>query len=566
MTKASELKYKRYTIEEGKRAFALFKDAVSRATTADEVLRARDAFLTEIGHYKTATALANCRFTLNTRDEFYQGEVDYYDEVGPEISSLMTEFASIMLTSPYRAELEVRLNPEIYKSYEVQCKAFSPLIVEDAKKENSLVTEYSKLMSEMEFEFEGKKLPLSSLRGYLTHEDRCVRRSAAEAIGRGLEKNCEKLDGIFDELVKVRTVMARKMGYANFIELGYHRMGRTGYNREMVEKFRDNVKNTLVPVVLRLKENLRERFGWERVMFYDDDIYLEGEAPDPIVDTEGIFKAAVEMYDEMSELTGKFMRKMIDTEAFDVEARDGKWGGGFCTSFPDYNQSFILANFNGTAADLDVITHEFGHALAYDFVFKEGDRELDLGGMETAECHSMSMEFLAWPYMEKFLGSRADSYRLKHMLDALSFIPYGVIVDEFQHEVYSHPEYTPKKRKELYCRLEEKYRPYISYSSIPYLEEGTRWQYQMHIYETPFYYIDYCLAGTVAFGFLVKSREDYKAAFEDYIAFIRKGGTEPFQKLVSDAGIASPFKDGALDKVAESALKIERELSEKLKA
>ncbi len=566
MTKVSELKYQRYTVEDAKRAFAIFKEAAERATSADDVLAAREALLTEIRHYSTATALANCRFTLNTRDEFYQGEVDYYDEVGPEISTLMTEFAAIMLDSPYRSELEARLNPQTYKMYEVQRKAFSPLIVEDAKKENALVTEYSKFMSEMEFEYNGRKLPLSSLRGYLTNTDRQVRRAACEAIGKGLGKNAEELDRIFDELVKVRTQMARKMGYADFVELGYHRMGRTGYDRKMVEKFRDNVKKTLVPVISELKEKIRVRLGWEKVMFYDDDVYLEGEAPDPIVDTEGIFKAAAEMYDEMSEITGSFMHEMLDAEAFDVESRDGKWGGGFCTAFPDYKQSFILANFNGTAADLDVITHEFGHALASDFVFKEGDPELEIGGMETAECHSMSMEFLTWPYMEKFFGSRADNYRLKHMLDALSFIPYGVIVDEFQHEVYSHPEYTPAERKALYRSLEEKYRPYISYDSLPYLEEGTRWQYQMHIYETPFYYIDYCLAGTVAFGFLVKSREDYKAAFNDYIAFVRKGGTEPFEKLVSDAGIMSPFKDGALDKVAESALKIEKELTEKLQA
>ena len=307
----------------------------------------------------------------------------------------------------------------------------------------------------------------------------------------------------------------------------------------------------------KIKEKTKDKLGIDKVMFYDNNIFTTGEAPDPKIDTAGIFSAAQEMYSEMSDITGNFMHDMLEAEAFDVESRDGKWGGGYCTGFDDYKQPFILANFNGTAADLDVITHEFGHALAAMFAYKNGDKELGIGGMETAECHSMSMEFFCYPFIEKFCGELAPKYRLKHMLDALSFIPYGVIVDEFQHEVYEHPEYTPRERKALYLRLEEKYRPYLSLDGIPYLSEGTRWQYQMHIYESPFYYIDYCLAQTVAFGFLVKSSEDYKAAFDAYIEFVKTGGKASFTELIERAGLNSPFRDGALSEMAEKILALE---------
>jgi len=255
---------------------------------------------------------------------------------------------------------------------------------------------------------------------------------------------------------------------------------------------------------------------------------------------------------------------MLEAEAFDVESREGKWGGGYCTAFPDYKQPFILANFNGTASDLDVITHEFGHALASNFVFNGGEREIGIGGMETAECHSMSMEFFAYPYAESFCGELSAKYKYKHLLSALTFIPYGVIVDEFQHEIYEKPEMTPEERKALWLRLEKKYRPYLSYDGIPYLEEGTRWQYQMHIYESPFYYIDYCLAQTVAFGFFARSREDYRAAFDAYLAFARRGGQDSFEELVEGAGLVSPFKDGALKEIAASVMKAVGELSEEL--
>ena len=291
-----------------------------------------------------------------------------------------------------------------------------------------------------------------------------------------------------------------------------------------------------------------------------DPVSVSGKTIRPIVNAEGIFTAAQEMYDDMDPVIGRFMRDMREAEAFDYEARDGKWGGGYCTSFAKFKQPFILANFNGSTGDVDVTTHEFGHALASHFMYEEGDIELGVGGMETAECHSMSMEFLAWKYMEKFFGEDADRYRRKHLLSSLSFIPYGVIVDEFQYEVYMHPEYTPAERNALYLSLEKKYRPYLSFEEIPYLENGTRWQYQMHIFESPFYYIDYCLAQTVALNFLFASQKDYRAALDAYVAFVRKGGTCAFGDLVEGAGLPSPFAEGGLRALGENAISLAEKL------
>ncbi len=560
ITKVKDMPYKRYTLEQGKAAFAEFENAAANAKCHSCLLSAREKFLEEMSHYETAASLSFCRYTLNTKDEFYKSEMDYYDTVGPEFSELLTKYADIMLNSPLRAELEKLLNKRIFTSFEVQKKTFSKDTIEDCKLENALVTEYSGLMSSMLFEYEGKEYPLASIRGYLTNSDREVRKAACEAIGKGLEKHKDELDRIYDELVKVRTKIAQKMGYKSFTELGYYRMGRMDYDRDMIESFRNNVKSSLVDVITRLKDEVKEELGLKQIMFYDNETYSLGKSPDPIIDAKGIFDAAKEMYDDMSPITSDFMHRMLEAEAFDTEARDGKWGGGYCTAFRDYKQPFVLANFNGTSADVDVMTHEFGHALASDFSFKEGDRELSIGGMETAECHSMSMEFFAWRYADKFFGHLTKAYKKKHLLSALSFIPYGVAVDEFQHVVYDNPDMSPKERNELWASLEAKYRPHLSYEGIPYLEEGTRWQYQMHIYEMPFYYIDYCLAQTVAFGFLLKSKENYDKAFSDYISFVRKGGQKSFGELVSDAGIASPFAKGALDDMAKRILNIAEEL------
>lgn len=555
-----DIPYKRYTIEEGRSAFEKAEKAMKEAAGVHSVLAAKKIFDDAAIEYATAVSLANCRFTLDTRNEFYTKEVEYYDQVSPLFEELSVKFNDLLLTTPFRKELELHINKRILQKAELSKKSFSPAVIEDCQKENALVTEYSKLMAGMTFLWQGKEIPLSALRGELENGDRDVRRECAIAIGKGLKKHEKELDGLYDRLVKIRTVIAHKLGYKSFTELGYYRMGRLDYDATMVKAFRDNVQKDLVPVVKELKERIARELDIDRITFYDDAIYSGGPVPKPLLDAKGIFQAAEEMYDDMNPEIGAFMHRMLEAEAFDVEAREGKWGGGYCTTFPKYKQPFILANFNGSCGDVDVITHEFGHALAANFVFYGGDMDLDVGGMETAECHSMSMEFLSWKYTEKFFGESANAYRKKHLLSSLSFIPYGVIVDEFQHEIYDHPDYTPEERKAVYRRLEEKYRPYMDFKDIPYIEEGTRWQYQMHIYETPFYYIDYCLAQTVALWFLVKSRENYQKALDDYLTFLKAGGQKSFEALLETAGIPSPFKEGSLKELSQKVLEIAEEL------
>ena len=561
--KVSEMPYKRITVEEFKEQAEKIIAKIKAAKSAEDLKAARDEYNKISEDVDTAASLANCRFTLNTRDEFYNAEMDYYDNAMPLFSEIENEYKKAMLDSPYRADAEKLINPRVFKGFEMSLKTFSPEVIEDLQQENALVTKYSKFMGELAFEFEGEKMPLSVLRGKLEDDSRDVRRKAAEAIGKTMEANADTFDEIFDGLVKIRTQIARKLGYKNFVELGYYRMGRVDYDEKMVASFRKSVETDLVPVVAQLKERIRNRLDLDKIMYYDDAISVTGEMPRPVIDTPAIFENALKMYHDMKPEIGDFMQRMLDAEAFDVEARDGKFGGGYCTTFAKYKQPFILANFNGTSGDIDVITHEFGHALAADYMFKFAEPDYPTG-METHECHSMSMEFLCHGWMDGFFGNGTEKYRYCHIVSALSFIPYGVIVDEFQHIVYEKPDLTPEERKAEYRKLEEKYRPYLSFEGIPYLEEGTRWQYQMHIYESPFYYIDYCLAQCVAFGFLCLARENFDSALEKYVDFLKSTGAVSFPELVEKAGLASPFSQGALEKtsgvIADVITELEKEI------
>ena len=428
----------------------------------------------------------------------------------------------------------------------------SPEIIEDMVEENKLISQYSKMMAAMEFEFRGEKLPRSMLMKHAKSPDRATRKETYEVLGNTLKAHSEELDNIFHQLVQVRDRMAKKMGYQNFVELGYYRMGRLCYGPEEVKKFRENVRRDIVPVVSRLRTEVGKRLGVDKLMIYDYDLIFPQGDPNPKGDKKEIFSAAKAMYHDMSKETGEFFDFMLETDAFDVESRKNKWGGGYCTNFMAYHQPFILANFNGTSGDVDVVTHEAGHAFAeYTIAHNKYMVELNVGGMETAETHSMSMEFFAWPYMEHFFGEDAERYKFMHLLDALSFLPYGTIVDDFQRQVYENPQWTPEERKAAWRKLEAEFRPHITFDGVPYLEEGTRWQYQMHIYETPFYYIDYCLAQTAALQFLLESRKDYDDAFSRYVRLLSQGGEKVFTDLLQEAGLKSPFKEGALKEVAQ---------------
>lgn len=558
--KISEMQYERVDKDS---VIEKIKDIISRtenAQSGDELLSLREEYNKLSEHVGTMARLASTRLNLNSRDEFYEKEMDYYNSALPEIQMYDVKFTKAFLASSHLEEAKKTLNPLVITMMELSLKCVDERILEEMQEENRLSTEYSKFVSELTYDFRGERLTLGALRKYMQDSDRKTRKEAYNALGKALGNNSEFLDGIYDKMVKVRDKMAKKLGYDNYVSLGYNLMQRTSYDKEAIKVFRENVLCDLVPVISKLKKKIANKLGIDEMKLYDDSTYFEID-PVPILDAAGILEAGKEMYHEMSRETCEFIDMMFESDAFDVMPREGKWTGGYMTFFPDYRQPFIFANFNGTTADVDVITHEAGHAFAYFVGRNEMTPELSLGGMETAESHSMSMEFFAWKYIDKFFGESADKYKYKHLFSALSFIPYGVIVDYFQEVVYENPEMTPAERNKLWLELEGKFRPYMNAKGIEYLETGTRWQYQNHIFQSPFYYIDYCLAQIVAFEFLQLSLKDYDGALRTYIDHARRTGNYTFTRLIEMAGLKSPFEKGALSEVAELCQKLLEELA-----
>ena len=376
-----------------------------------------------------------------------------------------------------------------------------------------------------------------------------------EAEGSFFDENREQFDQIFDQLVKNRTAQANALGFDSFVELGAIRRQRNCYTPADAAAFREQVVQDLVPLTVKLKQRQAKRLGipYEDFKFQDNALTFRDGSAAPQGTPEEIMEAGKTMYRELSPETAQFIDLMFDNDLFDVLAKEGKAPGGYCTGLPDYGYPFIFSNFNGTSGDVDVLTHEAGHAFA-DFIASQTVpvHALRCPSMEGAETHSMSMEFLTAPWHHLFFGDLTDKYELSHAEDALLFIPYGCLVDHFQEEVYRHPDMTPEERNQTWLRLEKLYRPYIDFDQLPFYSRGAGWQRQLHIYLYPFYYIDYCMAQVMSLQYFALSLQDRDQAWEKYMAFVKQGGTKTFVDLAHSVGLRSPLDAGCVRDVCQA--------------
>ena len=551
--KFSQMPYERPVFEEVE---AKLKDMLARfksASTAEEafaVFKEYDEYTNDVD---TTSTLAFVRNSLDTNDEFYDAEVEFWDETEPKLEEITQEFTAALLASPFRKDMEAAWGSLMFVNAEIELKTFKPEIVSDLQEENTLQTEYDKLIASAQIEFDGKTLTLAQIYPYYENPDRAVRKAAHEAVAAWFLSKAQQLDDIYDKLVKVRTTMAKKLGYKNFVELGYYRMTRNCYDKDMVAKFREGVEKHIVPIITKLKAAQAKRIGVDTIKVYDAEFnYPDGNAK-PQGTADDIIAHGQKMYHELSPETAEFIDVMLENELFDVLTRPGKSAGGYCTSLDKYKSTFIFANFNGTSTDVDVFTHEVGHALA-SYVAKDiYPTDLQNTPQETSEIHSMAMEFFTWPWMEGFFGPQTEKYYDSHLSGSLSFLPYGVMVDEFQHHIYENPDMTPAQRNAYWLELEAKYRPWLDLKDTPFNGEGRRWQNQLHLYVVPFYYIDYCLAGIVALSFWALIQKDSKQAWEKYMRLLGFAGTKTFVELLDDAGLPTPFEPDNIKAIADAA-------------
>lgn len=504
--------------------------------------------------YETWSSLVHLTFAQDTTDADAVAAREYADALAPEAATHETALKRRLLDDPDRAGLEALAGKHVVALWQTDITTFDSVIAAESEEESRLGARYTALLAGAKVSVRGQEANLSGLAPFAEDRDRSLRHEAEAARWSFFAAHGEELDSIYDGLVKLRTTMARKLGDATFTPLAYRRMRRLDYGPADVARYREAVAKHVTPLVARILDQRRARHGWDRLMYWDEALIDPAGNPKPIGDHDTLVAAAQEMFARMDPRLAAFYAMMRDGGFLDLKNRPGKAGGGFCTAFPTVGAPFIFANFNGTHHDIGVFTHEMGHA--FQCWESRGLPGVDTlwPTMEAAEIHSMGLEYLTHPHMGLLVGdTAADRYRAMHLISALMFLPYGVCVDHFQHEVYANPDATPAERHAMWQRLERLYMPWTDYGDLAYPAMGGRWQAKAHIYNSPFYYIDYTLALCVALQFWVWSRRDPQAALDAYVALCGRGGSMPFQGLVASTGLTSPFAPGALEAVVAEA-------------
>ena len=544
--KFNEYEYEHLDLEKIKAEFSRLIESFKKAKNMKGQVAAFDEIIKLRNHIETMQTLVSIRHSIDTNDEFYDKENEYMDEISPILFGFTNDFYKTLVNSKFKDELVEKYGKFLFDLAENTLKTFSPEIIPDAQEENRLSSKYSKLIASAKIDFDGKELNLSQMVPYTQSKDRNVRIEAAKKVAQFFAENQDEFDNIYDSLVKVRTRMAQKMGYKNFVEFGYKQLSRLEYDAKMVKGYRKQVLENIVPLHTELRERQGKRLGVEKLKFYDEAIKFNSGNADPHGSPEWILNNGKTMYKELSKETDEFFTFMTENNLLDLLSKKGKMSGGYCTYIPEHKAPFIFANFNGTSHDIDVLTHEAGHAFQ---VYQSRGFEVPeylWPSYEACEIHSMSMEFLTWPWMDLFFENDTDKYKFIHLSEALLFIPYGVTVDEFQHWVYENPEATPKERREKWLEIEKKYLPTRDYGEVEELKNGIFWFRQGHIFSSPFYYIDYTLAQVCAFQFWIKSRENREKAWQDYLNLCKLGGSKPFFELMKSANLKNPFEEGTL--------------------
>lgn len=545
----NEFKYERVNFELLEAAYNNCLEEMKEAANFEAFEGAVQKLYQLRNDFDTMSTLASVRFSIDMNDPFYSDENNFYDEVGPIMEGKVSKFYETLLASPFVENMKEKYGEHLINLATLTLSTFSEAIIEDLQEENRLNTLYGKLVGNAKIPFKDGVYNLSTMTPFLTATDREERKAAQLAVTAFFEDNEAEFDRIFDELVKLRHKMAETLGFSNYVELGYAKMNRTDYTASDVVKFREQVLEHIVPLRVKLNERQAKRLGLETMKYYDSSLtFLTGNAK-PAGDEAWMVEKAKKMYHELSPETDEFFTFMTEGGLLDLSSRDGKRPGGYCTYIPNYKSPFIFANFNGTTHDVEVLTHEAGHALqvylsrGYEFM------EYQWPTYEACEIHSMSMEYLTYPWMKEFFEADYDKFIFSHSSQPIKFIPYGVTVDEFQHWVYEHPEATPAARKQAWVDIESKYMPDIDYEDNDFLKRGGFWFRQGHIFRTPFYYIDYTLALTCAVQFFVKATNNREEAWSDYVRLCKEGGSKPFTELLKVAKLGSPFEEGTVASV-----------------
>ena len=563
--KFSEIEYTRPDFKKASKEIRLIIKQLEKANSYSEFKEAYMKIEELSKDLETMGTIASIRNTLDKTDAYYEEEMKYINRSGGLLSLTLLKLVKTILKSKYKEDIKKDYGEFLIQNLEMSQKIMSPKIILLMIRQGSLSQEYSKKVALCKTVFRGEECNFYGLLKHMQSTDRSERKEAFIAWANLYESVSDELDDIYTKLINLRVKIAKRLKFASYTDYAYIARGRYDYKQEDVYKFREAIKKYIVPLCVKLYDKQKEELGIDDLYWYDEELtFKEGNAI-PIGNEEELVLKAKQMYNELSSETGEFFNFMYEHQLFDLATRPGKHMGGYCTFLPKYKAPFIFSNFNGTSQDVDVLTHEAGHA----FESFLASRNIELSDQifstsEIDEIHSMSMEHFTYPFMDKFFGKNTDKYRYHHLVKSLEVIPYLVSVDAFQHAIYANPKMDARARRKVWHDIEKEFMPWRDYDGNKFLSEGGFWMQKQHIFLYPFYYVDYALAQMCAYQLFLRSLDTFSDAWKDYLNLCKAGGTKGYFDLLKVAKLESPFEEETIQSISERIEKVIEEFASKV--
>ena len=529
----------------------LYQEAIERVNHANdgddiiEILFEVDELSRRITDLLTATMI---RHTMDMEDEIYERDNRWYEENQPLFTKAILDFNDAIYNSPYKEYIESRIGQMFFVKTDVKKQTFCEENLPLEQRESELIFEYQNLIGSCNVEVMGEPMSFMGLQRLFTDENRDVRKAAHKAFSDFLASIEDDLERVWDELIKVRTQMGKNLGFDNYIPLAYLQRLRLTYGQEEVAEFRKQVLEEIVPLCSKLYDFQAKTLGLDELKAYDEKVIFSDGNPKPAGDRDYMFNQTVQMLRDMSPETDEFISFMLSHELIDYEERPGKAEREYATILPARKAPFVFYHFDGAPANLQ----NFHEGLGYSFAAYKASRKQHLeeyyaSSSEIMEIHSMSMVHFANRYADQFFGEDGWKYVFSILHNYITFIPFSVAVDEFQHICYSDLELTPKERTQVWRDLEKKYMPWRKYDEDDeFMERGGYWYHKPHFFIFPFYYIEYALATINAMEMYQKYEERPSTAWKEYLELTDLGGSKNYLETLKLSNLTPAFEPGAV--------------------
>lgn len=493
--------------------------------------------------------------TCDTQNEKNTSDYQYFvQEILPHVSIYSDKLNRKIMENPFVRALDLDYYKTFFRSLKNEISLFREENVHLSAEDQSLAQEYSGIMGKMVIEHEGKTLTLQQAVKFLESRDRFVRETVWKKIEACRELAWEEANNIFEKMLKIRTQIAVNAGFSSYTDYKYAVLERFDYNRQDCTTFHEAVEKQIRPLLIQFAEERKIKLGLESLRPWDMTVDIFGETPlRPFTDGNDLIEKSITVLKKLNPSLGEMIALMAQNGYMDVESRIGKAPGGYNYPLAESGIPFIFMNAAGSQSDVTTMLHESGHAV-HSFI----TRDIKLNALkntpsEVAEVASMAMELLTLEHYDTFYPNNQDKIRAQkeQIMRALTLFPWVAAVDVFQHWVYDNPEHTSAERLAEWTRIYKRFHgTEIDWSGLE-AHQAQMWVRQLHIFEIPFYYIEYAFAQLGAIAIWRNHKLNPEKALNQYLNALHLGYTKTIPELYNAAGVSFHFSAEYVKELAD---------------